>query len=140
MPVSWPVSRLKTLTFLAGASAPALALMLAAAPVAAQTTGNAGKTGTPPSTQSLENKVACDPAGKAEAATPADTHSAAGTAPGNTGSTGWTGGTGGQHTGTSPQGALPESRTWQPPTARGLDLAMPMPASDPAAGKTTRNC
>ncbi len=129
-----PVSRLKTLTFLAGASAPALALMLAAAPVAAQT----GNTGSPPSAQSLENKTACNSAGKAEAATPAETDSAAGTAPGNTGSTGWTGGTGGQHTSTNPQGALPESKTWQPPTARGLDLAMPMPKSEP--GKTTANC
>lgn len=130
-----PVSRLKTLTFLGGVAAPALALMLAASPVVAQTTGNAGS---PPSAQSLENKTACNSAGKAEAATPADTDSAAGTAPGNTGSTGWTGGTGGQHTSTNPQGALPESKTWQPPTARGLDLAMPMPKSEP--GKTTANC
>ena len=40
------------------------------------------------------------------------------------GSTGWTGGTGGAHIGTSPQGATEDSKTWQPPTARGLDLAM----------------
>lgn len=120
--------RSKSLTFLSGAAASALVLMFAAAPVAAQS-GNAGN---PPSAQSLENKAACDPASKAEAATPADTHSAAGTSPGNTGSTGWTGGTGGQHTGTNPQGALPESKTWQPPTARGLDLAMPMPKADTA--------
>ncbi|MEB2845402.1 hypothetical protein GAO09_23320 [Rhizobiales bacterium RZME27] len=129
-----PVSRLKTLTFLAGATAPALVLMLAAAPGAAQTSAP----GTPPSTQSLESNVACNAAGEAEAATPADTDSAAGTAPGNTGSTGWTGGTGGQHTSTNPQGALPESKTWQPPTARGLDLTMPMPKSEP--DKTTANC
>jgi hypothetical protein len=134
MPVSWPVSRSKTLTFLAGATAPALMLMLTVIPAGAQT----GNTGAPPSSQSLENKTACNAAGKAEAATPADTHSAAGTAPGNTGSTGWTGGTGGQHTGTSPQGALPESKTWQPPTARGLDLAMPIPETKPV--KTTANC
>lgn len=130
-----PVSRLKTLTSLAGATAPALMLMLTVAPAGAQT----GNTGTPPSAQSLENKAACNAAGKAEAATPEDTHSAAGTAPGNTGSTGWTGGTGGQHTGTSPQGALPESKTWQPPTARGLDLAMPLPAKTDAA-KTAAAC
>ena len=63
-------------------------------------------------------------AGKAEPATPPDTASGDGTAPGNAGSTGWTGGTGGAHIGTSPQGATEDSKTWQPPTARGLDLAM----------------
>lgn len=45
------------------------------------------------------------------------------TAPGNAGNTGWTGGTGGSHIGTSNQAATPQSRTWQPPTATGLDLA-----------------
>ncbi|MFT3974723.1 MAG: hypothetical protein QM699_15095 [Amaricoccus sp.] len=45
-----------------------------------------------------------------------------GSAPGNAGNTGWTGGTGGSHIGTSGQGAVAESRTWQPPTATGLDL------------------
>lgn len=45
-----------------------------------------------------------------------------GTAPGNAGSTGWSGGTGGSNTGTVPAGALPESKTWQPKTASGLDL------------------
>ena len=47
---------------------------------------------------------------------------AGGTDPNNTGSTGWTGGTGGSQIGTNAQGALPASPTWQPPTARGLDL------------------
>ena len=45
-----------------------------------------------------------------------------GTAPGNAGSTGWTGGLGGSQIGTNAAGAVPESKTWQPPTARGLDL------------------
>ncbi|MGF6174826.1 hypothetical protein [Ensifer sp. 4252] len=63
-------------------------------------------------------------AGKADPATEPDRLSADGTAPGNAGSTGWTGGTGGAHIGTSPQGACEDSPTWQPPTARGLDLAM----------------
>jgi hypothetical protein len=81
-----------------------------------------------PSNQSLERTGFCDTAGVAEPATRTETHAASGTAPGNTGSTGWTGGTGGAYTGTNPQGALPESRTWQPPTARGLDLAMAPPA------------
>ncbi len=58
-------------------------------------------------------------AGKAEAATPPGGEA---TAPGNA-ATGWSGGLGGSHTGTSPSGAVAESRTWQPPTARGLDLA-----------------
>jgi hypothetical protein len=85
-----------------------------------------------PSKQSLESPVSCNSAGMAEPATRSETHSASGTAPGNTGSTGWTGGTGGAHTGTNPQGALPESKTWQPPTARGLDLAMAPPSENRA--------
>lgn len=110
----------------------ASALVLASVPATAQTQN----TGTPPSAQSLEGKGACDSANKAESATPPDRQSADGTAPGNSGSTGWTGGTGGAHVGTNPQGALPESKTWQPPTARGLDLAMAAPSDPPAAAKT----
>lgn len=53
-----------------------------------------------------------------------------GTAPENTGTTGWTGGTGGSQLGTNIQGAVPESPTWQPPTARGLDL---MGSAEPVA-------
>lgn len=124
-----PVSRSKTLTFLSAAAAPALALMLAATPAAAQ----APNDGNPPSAQSLEGRDSCNSAGKAEAATAPDRQSADGTAPGNSGSTGWTGGTGGAQVGTNPQGALPESKTWQPPTARGLDLAMALPDNPPAA-------
>lgn len=70
-------------------------------------------------------------ANKAEPATQPDRTSADGTAPGNAGSTGWTGGTGGAHIGTNPQGATEHSTTWQPPTARGLDLALELPASPP---------
>lgn len=40
----------------------------------------------------------------------------------NSGNTGWSGGTGGSHLGTNTQGAVASSPTWQPPTARGLDL------------------
>ncbi|PZO67451.1 MAG: hypothetical protein DI498_03765 [Paracoccus denitrificans] len=59
----------------------------------------------------------------ATAATPPTAADAGdGTAPANSGSTGWTGGTGGSVIGTNPAGAVPESKTWQPPTARGLDL------------------
>lgn len=47
---------------------------------------------------------------------------AEGTDPANAGTSGWTGGLGGSHLGTNAQGALPASPTWQPPTARGLDL------------------
>lgn len=57
-----------------------------------------------------------------EPATPPSQGASSGTAPGNAGSTGWTGGTGGSHTGTAPAGAVPQSPTWQPPTASGLDL------------------
>lgn len=67
-------------------------------------------------------------AGVAEPATP-PTQSADSTAPGNA-ATGWSGGLGGSHTGTSPSGAVSVSKTWQPPTARGLDL---MGAPEPAA-------
>lgn len=108
------------------------ALMLATVPATAQNQN----TETPPSAQSLEGKGSCNSANKAEAATPPDRQSADGTAPGNSGSTGWTGGTGGAHVGTNPQGALPESKTWQPPTARGLDLAMAIQGDPLAAGKT----
>ncbi|WP_415639316.1 hypothetical protein, partial [Paracoccus nototheniae] len=59
---------------------------------------------------------------QAEAATQPDA-SADATAPGNAGSTGWSGGTGGSQQGTNTQGAVDSSPTWQPPTARGLDLA-----------------
>jgi opacity protein-like surface antigen len=67
----------------------------------------------------------CAP-GVAEAATPPMPGEA--TAPGNA-ATGWSGGLGGSQTGTNPQGAVSESTTWQPPTARGLDL---MGAAAPA--------
>lgn len=118
-----PVSRAIFATSLAVS-----AVMLAAVPVTAQTQNS----GSPPSAQSLEGNGGCKSANQAEAATAPDRRSADGTAPGNTGSTGWTGGTGGTHMGTNPQGALPESRTWQPPTARGLDLAMALPNAPPA--------
>lgn len=94
-------------------------------------------TETPPSAQSLETNAACNPGSVARPATAPEKHATAGTAPGNIGSTGWTGGTGGAHMGTSPQGALPESRTWQPPTARGLDLAMAATSDRPSAKKST---
>lgn len=58
-----------------------------------------------------------------------------GTDPNNTGTTGWTGGTGGSQIGTNTQGADRASPTWQPPTARGLDLkgrAEPVAARSPA--------
>lgn len=47
------------------------------------------------------------------------------TAAENSGTTGWSGGTGGSHLGTNTQGAVATSKTWQPPTARGLDLKGP---------------
>lgn len=62
----------------------------------------------------------------AETAQPATSQDSSpdGTAPSNSGSTGWTGGTGGSMIGTNPSGALTTSKTWQPPTARGIDLKM----------------
>ena len=68
-----------------------------------------------------------EPAGVAEAATPPEPGD--GTAPGNA-ATGWSGGLGGSQTGTNTAGAVAESRTAQPPTARGLDLAGGPEASD----------
>jgi hypothetical protein len=75
-------------------------------------------------------------ASKAEPATAPSPDSRDGTSPGNSGSTGWSGGTGGAYIGTNPQGATEHSQTWQPPTARGLDLVMNAPATaqKPAAG------
>ncbi|QXI65673.1 hypothetical protein CP157_03465 (plasmid) [Paracoccus marcusii] len=61
-------------------------------------------------------------AGVAEPATQPDA-SEDSTAAENTGTTGWSGGTGGSQLGTNIQGAVESSPTWQPPTARGLDLA-----------------
>ncbi|MGN7867674.1 hypothetical protein [Paracoccus sp. 22332] len=58
----------------------------------------------------------------AEAAT-APQPSADSTDANNTGSSGWSGGLGGSVLGTNTQGAVAQSPTWQPPTARGLDLA-----------------
>ncbi|HRO15359.1 MAG TPA: hypothetical protein PLL33_10000 [Paracoccus sp. (in: a-proteobacteria)] len=77
---------------------------------------------TPPSNQSTAGAANNGSAGVATAATPSDKGVPDGTAPGNSGSTGFTGGLGGSMIGTNPSGAVPESRTWQPPTARGLDL------------------
>lgn len=62
------------------------------------------------------------PATMAEAATQPDPSEDA-TAPENSSTTGWSGGTGGSFQGTNLQGAVESSPTWQPPTARGLDLA-----------------
>ena len=55
----------------------------------------------------------------------------------NAGNTGWSGGTGGSQLGTNAQGALPNSPTWQPPTARGLDLTG---RAEPAAMQTAPDC
>lgn len=90
----------------------------------AATTGDAPE---PPSSQSLENGQAADPDSVATAATPPEQQAGQegagdGTSPGSAGSSGWTGGIGGSTIGTNPSGAVPESRTWQPPTSRGLDL------------------
>lgn len=76
---------------------------------------------------SLAGQALAEPcaAGLAEPATPPGGEA---TAPGNA-ATGWSGGFGGSHSGTNPSGAVAQSRTWQPPTARGLDLAgAPEPA------------
>nr|WP_189503158.1 hypothetical protein [Tianweitania populi] len=88
---------------------------MSAAPAFAQTPNDVSRPG---------DKTNCtQAASKAEPATAPDRNSADGTAPGNTGSTGWSGGTGGAYIGTNPQGATAASPTWQPPTARGIDLA-----------------
>lgn len=71
----------------------------------------------------LSEASECPPADTlAEPATKPDASEDA-TAPENTGTTGWSGGTGGSQLGTNIQGAVDTSPTWQPPTARGLDLA-----------------
>lgn len=80
------------------------------------------------SPQATERPGGCEAASVAEPATEPQPGQE-GTAPGNAGSTGWTGGLGGSTIGTNPAGAVAESKTWQPPTARGLDL---QGAPDPA--------
>lgn len=77
------------------------------------------QTAAPPATVA-PSKCPSD-AGQAEAATQPDA-SEDGTSAQNSGSTGWSGGTGGSQLGTNTQGAVEESASWQPPTARGLDL------------------
>ncbi|MCZ0960790.1 hypothetical protein [Paracoccus benzoatiresistens] len=70
----------------------------------------------------------------AEAATPPQPGSDS-TEANNSGTSGWSGGLGGSHLGTNTQGAVTASPTWQPPTARGLDLkgrAEPVAALVPA--------
>ncbi|WP_229582611.1 hypothetical protein [Paracoccus sp. S-4012] len=86
-----------------------------------------------------EALAAADPAAatpdstQAEPAT-APVNAADGTAPGAAGSTGWTGGTGGAFIGTNPSGAVAVSKSWQPPTARGLDLGGAPDAVPAASG------
>ena len=55
----------------------------------------------------------------------------------NSGSSGWSGGLGGSHLGTNTQGAVTASPTWQPPTARGLDLAG---RAEPVAAQAPASC
>ncbi|KGJ02154.1 hypothetical protein EQ718_04710 [Paracoccus versutus] len=104
-----------------------VALACLAAPLSAQTAPAEAQK--PAQTAAAAGE--CPPAAaQAEPATP-ETALADGTAPENSGSTGWTGGTGGSMIGTNPSGADAATRTWQPPTARGLDLAgrpEPVPA------------
>ncbi|MDQ7260789.1 hypothetical protein NM680_03125 [Paracoccus sp. PS-1] len=102
-----------------------LTLAWPALPVSAQT----APAGDEKPAQAVAGAGECPPAAtQAEPATP-ETASADGTAPANSGSTGWTGGTGGSLIGTNPSGANHATKTWQPATARGLDLAgRPEPA------------
>lgn len=77
----------------------------------------------PPSSQGLRNGAGCEQAAdpKTAAAAPATR------TPSQAGATGWHGGTGGSYLGTSNSGQTPDSPTWQPSTARGLDpLAAPV--------------
>lgn len=75
----------------------------------------------PPSKQSLDSNGGCQGEAESHPATQPATGRADSTAPGNAGNTGWSGGTGGSFIGTQSSGKTPQSRTWQPATARGLD-------------------
>lgn len=75
-----------------------------------------------PSPQATTTGDCVDVASVAEPATTPQPGAQDGTAPGNSGSSGFTGGLGGSQIGTNPQGAVVVSKTWQPPTVRGLDL------------------
>lgn len=77
--------------------------------------------GAPPSKQSLDSNGGCQGEAESHPATQPATGRADSTAPGNAGNTGWSGGTGGSFIGTQSSGKTPQSRTWQPATARGLD-------------------
>lgn len=79
----------------------------------------------------------CDGAGGTAGNATARQPGASGDDANNAGSSGWTGGLGGSHMGTNPQGASAASPTWQPPTARGLDLKG---AAQPAAARLSDGC
>jgi hypothetical protein len=103
--------------------------LLSVTPALAQTPSaqpSVAPAATPGATEDAKpaEKATCAEA-KTEAvpATTADRGNEDGTSPGNSGSTGWSGGTGGAFIGTNSQGATKDSPTWQPPTARGIDLA-----------------
>ncbi|WBU65418.1 hypothetical protein [Paracoccus aerodenitrificans] len=74
--------------------------------------------------EAAQDGTQADAGSSGSVAVPATQPSAAeeGTSAQNAGTTGWTGGTGGSQIGTTPAGALPQSRTWQPPVASGLAL------------------
>lgn len=74
-----------------------------------QTQGQSGEGACPAGATTAEAATATQPGGDSTDAN-------------NAGSSGWSGGLGGSQLGTNPQGALESSPTWQPPTARGLDL------------------
>ncbi|SMO70710.1 hypothetical protein [Paracoccus laeviglucosivorans] len=100
-------------------------LLVAALPLAAQIAP------TLPAAEVARKPDCADAAHNAQPATQESASSDA-TAPENSGSSGWSGGTGGSHIGTNPSGATQHTKSWQPPTARGLDLTgRPEPA--PAA-------
>ena len=96
------------------------------------TAAMAQQAGAPPSKQSLDSNGGCQGEAESHPATQPATGRADSTAPGNAGNTGWSGGTGGSFIGTQSSGKTPQSRTWQPATARGLD---PISAPKKAASK-----
>lgn len=112
---------------------PAATLLLASGALAQVPAGDTTKPA-----QSACSQAGGGPTGNNQAAgdhpaTQPEQHSGSGTAPGNAGSTGWSGGTGGSFAGTSQHAPTPDSPTWQPEVAHGLDLMTPE-APKPASG------
>ncbi|NHF72287.1 hypothetical protein [Paracoccus xiamenensis] len=102
--------------------APASEVTTADSATTESVTGESTATTEPPAATQEGTQAEIGSAGAVDTPATAPAPGQDGTAAANAGTTGWTGGTGGARLGTTPSGAVPESKTWQPPVATGIDL------------------